>query len=200
MLRLLDYAMSVIPDAPCLTCATGSSRAPPHALRDAQLGLAPTRSYAKCAVVAGDVLGNYHPHGHSSMYDTLVRMAQDFSMRYPLITAKATSARSTTIRRRRCATPRPCRASPRSCCAISTRIPSIRPPTTTALFRNPTYFPPLPNILLNGPRDRRGHGDLNPAAQPARAPRRHHHLHRPSRVHVEDLMPYVWAPISRWVA
>jgi DNA gyrase subunit A len=43
------------------------------------------RSYVKCARIVGDVMGKYHPHGDSSIYDTLVRMAQDFSLRYPLI-------------------------------------------------------------------------------------------------------------------
>ena len=50
-----------------------------------QLGLAPTRSYTKCAKVVGEVIGNYHPHGDQAVYDTLVRMAQDFAMRAPLI-------------------------------------------------------------------------------------------------------------------
>src|SRR6201991_4754817 len=48
-------------------------------------GLIPTRPYKKCATVVGDVLGKYHPHGDASVYDTLVRMVQDFSLRYPLI-------------------------------------------------------------------------------------------------------------------
>ena len=50
-----------------------------------ELGLGPTRRYAKCARIVGEVMGNYHPHGDSAIYDTLVRMAQDFSMRYPLV-------------------------------------------------------------------------------------------------------------------
>ncbi len=50
-----------------------------------ELGLIPGRPYKKCATVVGDVLGKYHPHGDSSVYDALVRMVQDFSLRYPLI-------------------------------------------------------------------------------------------------------------------
>ena len=51
-----------------------------------ELGLQPEpRRYAKCARIVGDVMGKYHPHGDSAIYDTLVRMAQDFSMRYPLV-------------------------------------------------------------------------------------------------------------------
>ena len=50
-----------------------------------ELGLIPGRPYKKSATVVGDVLGKYHPHGDSSVYDALVRMAQDFSLRYPLV-------------------------------------------------------------------------------------------------------------------
>src|ERR1022692_234785 len=48
-------------------------------------GLRPDRPYAKCAKVVGDVMGTYHPHGDSAIYDALVRMVQDFSMRHPLV-------------------------------------------------------------------------------------------------------------------
>jgi DNA gyrase subunit A len=50
-----------------------------------ELGLVPGRGYKKSATVVGDVLGKYHPHGDSSVYDALVRMVQDFSLRYPLV-------------------------------------------------------------------------------------------------------------------
>ncbi len=50
-----------------------------------QLGLDPNKPYRKCARVVGEVLGKYHPHGDASVYDALVRMAQDFSMRAPLV-------------------------------------------------------------------------------------------------------------------
>ena len=50
-----------------------------------ELGLAANRSYKKSARVVGEVLGKYHPHGDSAVYDTIVRMAQDFSMRYMLV-------------------------------------------------------------------------------------------------------------------
>jgi len=53
------------------------------------------------------VLGKYHPHGDNSVYDALVRMVQDFSLRYPLVDGRATSARWTATRRRPTATPRP---------------------------------------------------------------------------------------------
>ncbi|HIH11544.1 TPA: DNA gyrase subunit A, partial [Candidatus Woesearchaeota archaeon] len=50
-----------------------------------QSGLRSSAKFKKCATVVGDVLGKYHPHGDSAVYDSLVRMAQDFSLRYPLI-------------------------------------------------------------------------------------------------------------------
>ena len=50
-----------------------------------ELGLVPGRPFKKSATVVGDVLGKYHPHGDSSVYDALVRMVQDFSLRYPLV-------------------------------------------------------------------------------------------------------------------
>ena len=84
--RYLNYALSVI-----------TSRALP----DVRDGLKPVQRrilytmweqnltadarYRKCAKVVGDVMGNYHPHGDSALYETLVRMAQPFSLRYPLI-------------------------------------------------------------------------------------------------------------------
>ena len=49
------------------------------------LGITPDKAYKKCATTVGAVLGSYHPHGDASVYDALVRMAQDFSLRYPLI-------------------------------------------------------------------------------------------------------------------
>ena len=49
------------------------------------MGLSSNRSYRKCAKIVGEVMGNYHPHGDASIYDTLVRMAQDFNMRYTLV-------------------------------------------------------------------------------------------------------------------
>lgn len=48
-------------------------------------GLYPEKAYRKCADTVGSVLGRYHPHGDASVYDAMVRLAQDFSMRYPLV-------------------------------------------------------------------------------------------------------------------
>ena len=50
-----------------------------------ELGVNYNRPYKKCARIVGDVLGKYHPHGDTAVYDTLVRMAQEWSLRYPLV-------------------------------------------------------------------------------------------------------------------
>jgi DNA gyrase subunit A len=50
-----------------------------------ELGLQPNRKHVKCAQIVGEVMGKYHPHGDTAIYDALVRLAQDFSMRYPLV-------------------------------------------------------------------------------------------------------------------
>src|SRR2546425_12660441 len=49
-----------------------------------EMGLVHNRAYRKSAKIVGEIMGNYHPHGDAAIYDTLVRMAQDFNMRYPL--------------------------------------------------------------------------------------------------------------------
>ncbi len=82
----LDYAMSVIVGRALPDVRDGLKpvhRRVLYAMNE--LGLGPTRSYSKCAKIVGEVMGNYHPHGDSAIYDTLVRMAQDFSMRYMLV-------------------------------------------------------------------------------------------------------------------
>ncbi|HTU79457.1 MAG TPA: DNA gyrase subunit A [Solirubrobacteraceae bacterium] len=82
----LDYAMSVIVGRALPDVRDGLKpvhRRVLYAMNE--LGLGPTRSYAKCAKIVGEVMGNYHPHGDSAIYDTLVRLAQDFSMRYELV-------------------------------------------------------------------------------------------------------------------
>ncbi len=82
----LDYAMSVIVGRALPDVRDGLKPVHRRVLYGmSELGLGPTRGYAKCARIVGEVMGNYHPHGDSAIYDTLVRMAQDFSMRYPLV-------------------------------------------------------------------------------------------------------------------
>ncbi len=82
----LDYSMSVITNRALPDVRDGlkpSNRRILVAMHD--LRLAPGRPFRKCAKIAGDTSGNYHPHGEQVVYPTLVRMAQDFNMRYPLV-------------------------------------------------------------------------------------------------------------------
>src|SRR6187401_3773360 len=82
----LDYAMSVIVARALPDVRDGLKpvhRRVLYAMHEA--GLQPNRPYKKCARVVGDVMGAYHPHGDVAIYDTLVRLAQPFSMRYPLV-------------------------------------------------------------------------------------------------------------------
>ncbi|MGW0434598.1 DNA gyrase subunit A [Micromonospora sp. NPDC003197] len=82
----LDYAMSVIVGRALPDVRDGLKpvhRKILYAMFDS--GYRPDRGYVKCARVVGDVMGNYHPHGDASIYDALVRMAQTWSLRYPLI-------------------------------------------------------------------------------------------------------------------
>src|ERR1700691_1360452 len=82
----LDYAMSVIVGRALPDVRDGLKPVHRRVLFAMnELGLGPTRSYAKCAKIVGEVMGNYHPHGDSAIYDTLVRMAQEFSMRNELV-------------------------------------------------------------------------------------------------------------------
>jgi DNA gyrase subunit A len=82
----LDYAMSVIVARALPDVRDGLKpvhRRVLYAMHEA--GLQPNRARLKCARVVGDVMGSYHPHGDQAIYDTLVRLAQPFSMRYPLV-------------------------------------------------------------------------------------------------------------------
>src|ERR687893_695876 len=82
----IDYAMSVIVGRALPEVRDGLKpvhRRVLYAMFDQ--GFRPDRSYVKCARVVGEVMGNYHPHGDSAIYDALVRLAQPWSMRYPLI-------------------------------------------------------------------------------------------------------------------
>src|SRR5450830_970052 len=82
----LDYAMSVIVARALPDVRDGLK--PVHRrilFTMGEMGLSATSSYRKCAAIVGEVMGKYHPHGDASLYDALVRLAQDFSMRYPLV-------------------------------------------------------------------------------------------------------------------
>ena len=82
----LDYAMSVIVSRALPDVRDGLK--PVHRrilFTMGEMGLSATSSYRKCAAIVGEVMGKYHPHGDVALYDALVRLAQDFSMRYPLV-------------------------------------------------------------------------------------------------------------------
>ena len=82
----LDYAMSVIVSRALPDVRDGLK--PVHRrilFAMGEMGLSAGSSYRKCAAIVGEVMGKYHPHGDVALYDALVRMAQDFSMRYPLV-------------------------------------------------------------------------------------------------------------------
>ena len=86
----LTYAMSVIVSRALPDVRDGLKpvqRRILYAMHD--MGIRPNSAFRKSARIAGEVLGKFHPHGEGSVYDALVRMAQDFSMRYPLIAGQA---------------------------------------------------------------------------------------------------------------
>ena len=87
----IDYSMSVIVGRALPDVRDGLKPVHRRILYSMQeLGLEPQKGYRKCARIVGEVLGKYHPHGDSSVYDALVRMAQDFSLRYTLVDGHGT--------------------------------------------------------------------------------------------------------------
>jgi DNA gyrase subunit A len=82
----MDYAMSVIIGRALPDVRDGLKPAHRRVLYGMRtMGLASNRAYRKCAKIVGEVMGNFHPHGDAAIYDTLVRLAQDFNMRSPLV-------------------------------------------------------------------------------------------------------------------
>ncbi len=114
----------VISRMPCphrIARAAGRSRRPKtvqrrilYAMRE--MGFDPSKQHRKCAGIIGEVLKSYHPHGDSSVYDALVRLAQDFTLRYKLVDGTATSVRSIRIRRQPTGIPKRDWREPRSSC------------------------------------------------------------------------------------
>ena len=135
----LDYAMSVIVGRALPDVRDGLKPVHRRVLYSMyEAGLQPNRPHRKCANVVGGVMGNYHPHGDSAIYDTLVRLGQDFAMRYPLIDPQGNfgsidndSAGGDAVHR---GAPR--RGWPRRCSATSTRTPSTSARTTTSRARS----------------------------------------------------------------
>ncbi len=140
----MDYAMSVIVSRALPDVRDGLKPVHRRILYAMQeQGMTPGARYQKCAAIIGEVLKHYHPHGDMSVYDSLVRMAQDFSLRYPLVDGQATSARSMATRRPPTGTRR--RGSPRSppnCWSTSRRTPSTSATTIPRPGRSHSCCPP----------------------------------------------------------
>jgi DNA gyrase subunit A len=103
----LDYAMSVIIGRALPDVRDGLKPVHRRVLwAMSELGNTHNKPYKKSARVVGDTIGKYHPHGDTAAYDTVVRMAQDFSLRYPLVDGQGISDRLTATMRRRCVTPK----------------------------------------------------------------------------------------------
>ena len=85
--RYLNYALSVITARALPDVRDGLKPVQRRILYTMfkELSLSPNGRYRKCAAVVGDVMGKYHPHGDQSIYDALVRMSQDFTLRAPLV-------------------------------------------------------------------------------------------------------------------
>ena len=95
----LDYSMSVIVGRALPDVRDGLKPVHRRILYSMwDMGLMSNKPHKKSARVVGDCLGRYHPHGDSSVYDALVRMAQDFSLRYPLVNGHGNFAAWTAIR------------------------------------------------------------------------------------------------------
>ena len=172
----LDYAMSVIVSRALPDARDGLKpvhRRVLYAMHDA--GLQPNRPRRKCAFVVGDVMGSYHPHGDQSIYDTLVRMAQPFSLRYPLVDGQgnfgniddypAAAMRYTECRLTRLATEM-LRDIDMDTVDFQPNYDESRQGADGAAVTVPE---PARQRLL---RDRGRHGDEHPAAQPHRDRRR----------------------------
>ena len=178
----LDYAMSVIVGRALPDVRDGLKPVHRRVLFTMnENGLQPTRPFRKAATTVGDVMGRYHPHGDSPIYDTLVRLAQDFAMRYPLVDAPG----QLRVDRQRPAGRLPLHRGPpvaagdgdaarhrrghRRLRAQLRRVASGAVGTAGALPQ------PARQRLV---RHRRRHGHQHPAPQPARGDRRSRRLHR----------------------
>ena len=172
----LDYAMSVIVSRALPDVRDGLKPVHRRVLYGMhEAGLQPNRPYKKSASTVGDVMGNYHPHGDSAIYDTLVRMAQPFSLRYPLVDGQgnfgsidddpAAAMRYTEARLSRIAT--------ELLRDIDANTVDFEPNYDESR-RQPSVLPSrFPNLLVNGSTGIAvGHGDEHAAAPSRRDDRR----------------------------
>ena len=172
----MDYAMSVIIGRALPDVRDGLKPAHRRVLYGMRLmGLATNRGYRKCAKIVGEVMGNFHPHGDASIYDTLVRLSQDFNMRYPLVDGQGNFGSVDGD------PPAAMRYTEARLQALAEELMADLDKETVDFVPNydetteePTVLPaPIPNLLVNGSVGHRGrHGDERPPAQPARGHRR----------------------------
>ena len=178
----MDYAMSVIIGRALPDVRDGLKPAHRRVLYGMRaMGLASNRGYRKCAKIVGEVMGNYHPHGDASIYDTLVRMAQDFNMRYVLVDGQGNFG---SIDGDPPAAMRYTEARPE---AIAEALMADLDKETVDFVPNYDETTEEPTVLparLSEPagqrivRHRGRDGDEHPAAQHARGDRRHHRRDR----------------------
>src|ERR1700740_634384 len=149
----MDYAMSVIIGRALPDIRDGLKPAHRRVLYGMRLmGLGSNRGYRKCAKIVGEVMGNFHPHGDASIYDTLVRMAQGFNMRYPLVDGQGNFGsvdgdRAAAYRYTECRLPR----------VAGGMVADIEKETVDLIpnfdetEKEPTVLPTrVPNLLVNG--------------------------------------------------
>ena len=152
------------------------ARASPRPLRHEEMGLQYNKKYTKCAKVVGQAMGIYHPHGDSAIYDTLVRMAQPFSLRYPLVDGQGNFGSvdgdpPAAMRYTEC---RMVRIAGEMLADIDWK-PSTSCPTMTSPPSSPRSCPRVsPTSSSTAQRHRRRHGHEHSAAQPHRGRQRRH--------------------------
>src|SRR4028118_1908721 len=149
----LSYAMSVIVSRALPDVRDGLKpvhRRVLHAMHD--VGLQPNRPYRKSATVVGETIGKYHPHGDAAVYDTLVRLAQSFSIRYPLVDGQGNYGSvdgdpAAAMRYTECRLQRPATATLRG---IDEKTAAFFP-NYDGRRREPRPLPSrFPNLLVNG--------------------------------------------------
>ncbi|MGH7477320.1 MAG: DNA gyrase subunit A [Longimicrobiales bacterium] len=149
----IDYSMSVIVQRALPDVRDGLKPVHRRILYAmSELGLGPTRPYKKSATVVGEVLGKYHPHGDVAVYDSLVRMVQDFSLRYPLIDGQGNfgSVDGDSAAAYRYTEARLARVAMEMLADIDKETVEFVPNFDDRL-REPTVLPAkLPNLLVNG--------------------------------------------------
>ena len=116
-----------------------------------QMGIRCNRPYKKSAGIVGEIIGKYHPHGDRAVYDTMVRMAQDFSMRYPLIDGQGNFGSIDGDPPAAIATPkRAWRGSPKRSCATSERNGRFHAELRRIAWKSRSSFRRVPDPAANG--------------------------------------------------